>query len=75
MDVTISNKAKRKKAPCYKCQEREPGCHSKCELYAEWLRPFEKAKAARRKDADADTFRKDGVKKRIDRRYKQNGHY
>ena len=75
MDVTISNKAKKKKAPCYKCQEREPGCHSKCELYAEWRRPFDRAKVAKRKDADADSFRHEGVKKCINRRYKQNGHY
>ena len=75
MDVTISNKAKRKKAPCYKCQERVPGCHGKCELYAEWRRPFERAKDARRSGAEADMFRHDGVKRSISRRYKQNGHY
>ena len=24
------------KNPCYKCQEREAGCHSKCEKYQSW---------------------------------------
>lgn len=23
-------------APCYKCEERNFNCHSKCPLYAEW---------------------------------------
>ncbi len=23
-------------SPCYKCPERIPGCHGKCEKYMEW---------------------------------------
>lgn len=26
------------KNPCYKCKERIPGCHSKCESYIEWAK-------------------------------------
>ena len=22
--------------PCYKCPDRDPGCHGKCEMYADW---------------------------------------
>lgn len=61
------------RAPCLNCPDREPGCHGKCELYAEWRRPFEVAKDAKRKNVDADSFRHEGVKKCINRRYKQNG--
>lgn len=24
------------KSPCYKCENREPGCHAKCEVYINW---------------------------------------
>lgn len=72
MDVTISNKAKRKKAPCYKCQEREPGCHGKCETYNEWLKPILKARDARKKDVDAEGMRLDAFYKAMKRR-KENG--
>lgn len=27
---------KRNDAPCYNCTKRDPGCHSKCEIYKEW---------------------------------------
>lgn len=26
------------KNPCYKCAEREVGCHSKCEKYKAWAK-------------------------------------
>ena len=27
----------RKNAPCYKCPDRDPGCHGNCERYKQWL--------------------------------------
>lgn len=27
---------KEEKNPCFKCNEREPGCHGKCENYIIW---------------------------------------
>ena len=24
------------KTPCYECEERQAGCHAKCEKYASW---------------------------------------
>lgn len=38
------------KPPCYKCTEREPGCHGKCERYQEWSA---KCKAAKAEEMDA----------------------
>ena len=32
------------KPPCYKCTEREPGCHSKCERYQQWSQKHKAAK-------------------------------
>jgi hypothetical protein len=29
--------AKKGKAPCKHCEEREPGCHGKCARYNEWV--------------------------------------
>lgn len=31
------------KAPCYKCEKRNPGCHDRCGMYKEWIAD-EKAK-------------------------------
>lgn len=30
------NEASKRKNPCYKCQDRTPGCHGPCERYAGW---------------------------------------
>lgn len=37
----------KKKSPCYKCEAREPGCHGKCEKYAEWRENHEALRTAR----------------------------
>lgn len=37
------------KAPCRYCEEREVGCHSKCEKYQEYYRDNEKFKAEKLK--------------------------
>lgn len=28
------------KNPCYKCEKRQPGCHSVCENYADWKKKY-----------------------------------
>jgi hypothetical protein len=38
------------KPPCYKCTEREPGCHGKCDKYKEWR---EKGRALKAEEMDA----------------------
>lgn len=32
--------------PCYKCTDREPGCHSVCEKYIEWKAEYQQHKKA-----------------------------
>lgn len=36
---------------CYKCEERQPNCHSNCEKYAAFLARLEKIKKKRNKEA------------------------
>ena len=35
------------KTPCIDCDDREPGCHGKCDRYKEWRVEFDAEKAAR----------------------------
>ena len=35
---------------CYKCEEREPNCHSVCEKYAEYQKKLEKIKKKKMKE-------------------------
>lgn len=37
---------------CYQCVRRKPGCHSKCQDYADFLAEKKKEKAAERKDSE-----------------------
>ena len=32
------------KPPCYKCPDREPGCHGRCDKYIEWKDGYQKQK-------------------------------
>lgn len=67
MDMKVNRKTKNA-APCLGCERREPGCHGKCEEYAEWLEPVLKARAARIKDSDAEGVRVEGIMKSRKRR-------
>lgn len=59
-------------APCKDCVEREIGCHSKCELYKEYVKyreiEREEIKAKRRELYGADDYEKAKMKRL--RRYK-----
>ena len=39
-----------RKAPCYRCTEREAGCHAKCERYGEWAKAQRAKLEAKHKD-------------------------
>lgn len=41
--------------PCWKCTEREIGCHAKCERYLQWQREHIAENRARR-DSDAPDY-------------------
>nr|DAI77800.1 MAG TPA: hypothetical protein [Caudoviricetes sp.] len=41
-------------APCKNCQDREVGCHSKCDRYAEYNRQREDIRQKRLHDAQTD---------------------
>lgn len=34
----------KKKNPCFDCQKRNPGCHSSCADYQEWIRKWNERK-------------------------------
>ena len=53
--------------PCKGCTDREVGCHAKCERYAKYRKPFDKAIADREKRREAGAFHNDGVTKAIRR--------
>ena len=40
--------------PCRKCRDRHDNCHSLCERYAEYRKPFDAAAEKRIRDADAE---------------------
>ena len=35
---------------CYECQNRHPGCHSKCEIYKDFKNELKRVKANRNRD-------------------------
>ena len=39
--------------PCYKCKERDPGCHSHCDRYHEWKKEYERIKNKRKEFIDS----------------------
>lgn len=39
---------KPKYSPCYKCQERHPGCHGECEKYKKWKQGVDEYSGAKR---------------------------
>lgn len=53
--------------PCDKCQDREPGCHSKCDKYKNWRttrqQELDKIKDAKRLDRIKEDQRHDGMRK------------
>jgi hypothetical protein len=36
MLTTTNRKRIRDNSPCYRCEERAPGCHGDCERYQKW---------------------------------------
>lgn len=49
-------------SPCRNCEEREVGCHAKCERFSEYRSEIDKwrdiVNGAKREEARADGFRK-----------------
>lgn len=42
----------REMAPCWGCEEREPGCHGKCDAFRAWREKVDRANEARNKYRD-----------------------
>lgn len=45
--------------PCYQCQERQIGCHAKCERYAEYRAKVDALNAKARRERPANGFTAD----------------
>jgi len=41
------------RAPCWGCQDREPGCHGRCEKYREYAEKNREARKRRLENAEA----------------------
>lgn len=58
--------------PCYKCPDRQVGCHGKCEKYQSWNSEHTEAKEAKRRakraENDADSMHWEGMRRSIKRR-------
>ena len=46
--------------PCKDCEFRQPGCHSKCEVYKDWKKPLAAQAAERESRKITDDFLNDG---------------
>lgn len=71
MDTKVNRKISN--SPCLHCEDRESGCHGKCEKYQKWLAPILKARDARKKDIDAKSYE---ITRRVrdkERKRKRNG--
>lgn len=57
--------------PCRNCPERTPGCHSRCQYYAEYEQAQnerrERIKAERDKDTGWSSYKRETVDKRVRR--------
>lgn len=49
------------KSPCYGCEERDAGCHSKCEKYADWKKEIDVQRESERtlRNMDRRDFRQE----------------
>jgi hypothetical protein len=50
----------REVSPCKDCQDRNPGCHDKCKMYAEWKERLNKLNRARKEYAEKPRVKVDG---------------
>lgn len=57
------------KAPCLKCTERHPGCHSNCGKYLDFRRDLDTYNAMQREDHGID-YVTDALRKKISAVYR-----
>jgi hypothetical protein len=50
--------------PCYKCTDRQVGCHSKCEKYKKWKKESNKKRDAKFIDREYESYISDTIKRR-----------
>lgn len=60
--------------PCYLCEDRNPGCHAKCERYIAWSNELKRVKELRQEDRKRyDTMSDSSVRKMWrEKRYGRN---
>ena len=54
--------------PCYKCENREAGCHSTCKLYIEWKKytsvKYEEGRLDKRRDVAFMNYKVERITKK-----------
>ena len=50
--------------PCRECPVRYPGCHARCDRYAEFRRGMDAAKLARQRDSNVMRYVRESHEKR-----------
>lgn len=73
MSYTIKKSLQKEHSPCLHCEDREPGCHGKCEKYAKWVEPIVKAREERLQYNKARGYDVDRFVKERDRKRRKNG--
>lgn len=63
-----------KNSPCYKCNDREIGCHSSCEKYKEWREQYYDKKAEIKKSKATDKIFTEHIFKAMDNFARENSH-
>lgn len=71
MDMKVNRKLE--KSPCLHCEDREPGCHGKCERYQTWLEPIVKAREARKKTNDTENYEIDRFVRAAEKKRRRHG--
>lgn len=61
------------KCPCYKCEERQVGCHAKCGRYKEWKEFMEKRKTIM-SDAEVRDYILDSIERNRRLKNAKNSH-
>ena len=64
---------KRKYAPCYKCEDRVPMCHSSCERYKEYMQSVEEWRKRKRELTEVNAAIKKSTERRIKSRRERKG--
>ena len=54
-----------KKSPCFNCEDRHPGCHADCQMYAEWSEEVKQSRKWLRGGYAADAYKHETIRRKV----------